>query len=101
MPWRHWSVIVVLILANYVVFSIIGTLLFPATPPPVPTRAAQPTFTPGAPVLQRVGTLMYDLTTPTPTITATSTITVTGTITLTTPITRSTVIPTSTFTPTR
>jgi len=101
MPWRHWSVIIVLILANYVVFSIIGTLLFPATPPAVPTRAAQPTFTPGAPVLQRVGTLTYDLVTSSPTITATSTITARGTLTLTAPITRSTVIPTSTFTPTR
>lgn len=95
MPWRHWSVIVVLILANYVVFSIIGTLLFPATPPPVPTRAAQPTFTAGAPVLQRVGTLVYEVATPSPTITATST------LTLTLPLTRSTGTPTRTFTPTR
>jgi hypothetical protein len=91
MPWRHWSVIVVLILANYIVFSIIGTLLFPANPAPAPTHIAYPTFTPGAPPLQRVGTPVLDLPTATATIIATSTLTAT---------TRSTVIPTSTLTPT-
>ncbi len=98
MPWRHWSVIIVLILANYVVFSIIGTLLFPATPPPAPTRAAQPTFTPGAPVLQRVGTPIYYLS---PSLTGTNTFTATRTVTVTTTITPSTLIPTSPATPRR
>ena len=49
MPWRNWSVIIVLILANYVVFSIIGALLFPATPAVAPTHVPRPTFTSAAP----------------------------------------------------
>lgn len=87
MPWRNWRVIIVLVLANYVVFSIIGTLLFPVTPPGMPTHVPRPTFTAAAPPLQRVGTLAYDLPTPSPIIT--------GTVTP-----RTTVIPTSTVTPT-
>lgn len=85
MPWRNWSVIIVLILANYVVFSIIGALLFPATPAVAPTQIARPTFTSAPPPLQRVGTLSYDA--PTPTLTSTATVTatirITGTVTST------------------
>lgn len=85
MPWRNWSVIIVLILANYVVFSIIGALLFPVTPPIAPTLVARPTFTSAPPPLQRVGTLVYE--TPTPTLTSTSTATATLRITTTATIT--------------
>ncbi len=83
MPWRNWSVIIVLILANYVVFSIIGTLLFPVTPPLAPTQVSRPTFTSAPPPLQRVGTLVYETPSPTPTATATLRITQTLTSTVT------------------
>ena len=99
MPWRNWSVIIVLVLANYVVFSIIGTLLFPVIPPTVPTHVAYPTFTPGGQILQRVEPLMYEFLTPSPTPTETATPTVTGTPPTNTPTPKSTVTPTGTFTP--
>jgi len=94
MPWRNWSVIVVLILANYVVFSIIGTLLFPVLPPAAPTHVAHPTFTPSGQVLQRVDPLTYEFLTPSPAPTMTV-IPPTNT-----PTPKSTVIPTSTATAT-
>jgi hypothetical protein len=94
MPWRNWSVIIVLILANYVVFSIIGTLLFPVVPPAAPTHVARPTFTPGVQAPQRVDPLTYDFLTPSPTLTSTP-----RPVTIT-PTPKTTVIPTSTFTPT-
>ena len=81
MPWRNWSVIVVLILANYVVFSIIGTMLFPVAPAPALTHVTRPTFTPGAPALDRVEPLSYEFLTPSPTPTATATISATKTLT--------------------
>ncbi len=64
MAWRNWSVIVILILMNYIVFSLLGTLIF--TPPPESglIRTPQPTFTPGAGARTRV-TLTYDFLTPT------------------------------------
>lgn len=103
MPWRNWSVIIVLVLANYVVFSIIGTLLFPVTPAAAPTHAARPTFTPGIQEPQRVGTLSYDFLTPSPTPTLTGTPTWTGTPTkpvTPSPTLKSTGVPTSTVTET-
>ena len=93
MPWRNWSVIIVLILANYVVFSIIGTLLFPVTPPPAPTHVVRPTFTPGGQSLQRVEPLTYEFLTPSPTMTITPTVTSTLKSTVI-PTGASTVIPT-------
>lgn len=103
MPWRNWSVIIVLVLANYVVFSIIGTLLFPVTPPAVPTHVARPTFTPGGQLLQRVDPLTYEFLTPSPTSTATDTPTVTGTPPTSTATPKSTVVPTgaTTLVPTK
>jgi len=88
MPWRHWSVIVVLILANYVVFSIIGALLFPVTPSAFPAQVTRPTFTAPAPPLERVGTLTYDFMRETPTVTET--------VSASTPTPRTTVVPTAT-----
>ncbi len=99
MPWRNWSVLIVLVLANYVVFSIIGTLLFPVTPLAAPTHVAHPTFTPGGQMLQRVEPLTYEFLTPSPTLTATYTPTVTGTPLTSTPMPKSTVIPTGASTP--
>ena len=96
MPWRNWSVIIVLVLANYVVFSIIGTLLFPVTVPAAPTHVARPTFTPGGQILQRVDPLTYEFLTASPTPTTT-------TLPTSTPTTQATVIPTgaSTLVPTK
>lgn len=73
MPWRNWSVIVTLILAHYLIFSMIGTWVFPVPPRTIPTHTPQPTFTPGEPPLQRVEPLGYDFLTPsaTPTVTGT------------------------------
>jgi hypothetical protein len=85
MPWRNWSVLIVLVLANYVVFSILATLVFPVRPQAPLMRAAQPTFTPGTLPLQRVGPLSYDFLTPSPIGQASAV------------STRSTVVPTSTF----
>ncbi len=73
MPWRKWSVILVLILANYIVFSILATVVFPVPPKALSTHVTEPTFTPGAMPLQRVGTLTYDFLTPSPTSTLTGT----------------------------
>ena len=71
MAWRNWSVILLLILANYVVFSILATLVFPVPPQTPPTHVARPTFTPGTSPLQPVGTLTYDFLTPSLTPTTT------------------------------
>ncbi len=65
MPWRRWNVIVVLVLANYVVFGLLAALVFPAPTYAPLVRTPQPTFTPGPKPLQRVGTLTYDFLTPT------------------------------------
>jgi hypothetical protein len=76
MRWRQWSVIVVLLLANYLVFSALAVWVFPPTGQAIPVRAVQPTFTVGAPTLQRVGTLSYGfVNTPTPTLLPTTVIT--------------------------
>jgi hypothetical protein len=94
MPWRNWSVIIVLILANYVVFSILGALLFPVTPQAAPTHVVRPTFTPGLQPPQRVGTLTYDfLLTSSPTLTVTTTVTLTATPPITRPTTAPTLAP--------
>lgn len=75
MPWRNWKVLLIIILANYVVFSIVGTIAFPVTPPPAPTRALHPTFTPGALPLERA-TLKFDTPTVIPTATSITTATI-------------------------
>jgi hypothetical protein len=73
MPWRKWNVIIVLVLANYVVFGLFAAFVFPVKPQAPLIHPAQPTFTPGAPSPQRVGTLSYDFLTPSPIVRATST----------------------------
>ena len=85
MPWRNWSVLIVLVLANYVVFSVLATLVFPVRPQAPLMRVVQPTFTPGTRALERVGPLSYDFLTPSPIVTGA------------TASSRSTVVPTSTF----
>jgi len=60
MNWRNLSIIIVLVLANYLVFSTLAVLVFPPKPIAPPTHEVQPSFTPGARTLQRVGTLTYD-----------------------------------------
>lgn len=76
MPWRKWNVILVLILANYVVFGLIAALVFPVKTPAPLIHTPQPTFTPGTKPLQRVGTLPYDFLTPSPRATNTLRVTV-------------------------
>jgi len=88
MPWRKWNVIVVLILANYVVFGVLAALVFPVKPQAPLIHPAQPTFTPGTQPPQRVGTLSYDFLTPSPSVRATNT------------STRTPIAPTATLTPT-
>ncbi len=68
---RNWSIIIVLVLANYLVFSTLAVLVFPLQPLAAPTHAPQPTVTPGALPLQRVSPLPYDFLTPSPTPTVT------------------------------
>ncbi|MBI4786094.1 MAG: hypothetical protein HY782_03490 [Chloroflexi bacterium] len=85
MNWRNTSVIVVLILANYLVFGTLATFVFPPTPVTAPTRLVKATFTPGVVELQNVGTLTYDFLTPTKTPTFTPTVTITATGTVRTP----------------
>ena len=46
MKWRHWSVLIVLVLLNYIIFSTALTLLAKQRNPGLPsTRTPQPTFT--------------------------------------------------------
>ena len=85
MKWNSWSIIIVLILANYLVFSTLAVLVFPTRPVVAPTHVVEPTFTPGAKQLERVGTLTYDFLTPTPTVTQTLTAPPTLTNTTSTP----------------
>ena len=79
MPWRKWNIIIVLVLANYVVFGLIAAFVFPVRPQAPLIHTVQPTFTPGTPAPQRVGTLSYDFLTPSPSVRATSTSTRTPT----------------------
>ncbi len=73
MPWRKWNIIIVLILANYVVFGLLAAFVFPVRPQAPLIHTVQPTFTPGTPPPQRVGTLSYDFLTPSPIVRATNT----------------------------
>jgi hypothetical protein len=75
MTWRNLSIIIVLVLANYLVFSSLAVLVFPPKPIAPLTHEILATFTPGAPPLTRVGTLTYDFLTPSPTATITGTLT--------------------------
>ena len=79
MAWRNWSVIVVLLLANYLVFSLFATLVFPAEPITAPTHIPKATFTISVMELRHVGTLSYDFLKPTATATLSSTPTITAT----------------------
>ena len=75
MTARNLSIIIVLVLANYLVFSLLAVLAFPPQPIAAPTHEVEATFTPGAPPLVRVGTLTYDFLTPSPTKTTTPAVT--------------------------
>jgi LysM repeat protein len=45
MKWRHWSILIILVLLNYVIFSTAFTLLAKQRDPgPQPARTPQPTF---------------------------------------------------------
>jgi LysM repeat protein len=45
MKWRHWSILIILVLLNYIIFSTALTLLAKQRQPgPNPTRTARPTF---------------------------------------------------------
>ncbi len=72
---RMLSIVVVLVLANYIVFSALAVLAFPTKPITPPLHTAQPTFTPGGQPLQRVDPLTYDFLTPSPTAVLTTTVT--------------------------
>ena len=74
MAWRGWSFVAVLVLANYIVLSIVGNVFFPPTPVTAPTHIAQPTFTPGIIDLKQVGPLSYSFLTPTATDTPSPTV---------------------------
>ncbi len=87
MPWRNWRVVVVVLLANYMVFSLLGTFVFPAAPIMAPTHAPRATFTQSIIELRNVGTLTYDFLTPTVTATFVSTPTITPTATPTVRVT--------------
>ena len=46
MKWRHWAILIVLVLLNYIIFSTAFTLLAARRQPqPLQTRTPQPTFT--------------------------------------------------------
>ena len=92
MHWRNWSVIVILLLANYLVFSGLATLVFPPAPITAPTHVAKPTFTRSIIDLRNVGSLSYSFLTPT--VTDTPTLTATVTLTATRPAAKSTAAPT-------
>jgi len=102
MVWRKWNVIVILILANYLVFATLAVLAFPESNEAVRTRAANATFTPRPTELKRVSPIPYDFGSPTmvagtPTRGATPTITISATpVATATPITTATPIATAT-----
>ena len=64
MTWRNWSFIVMLVLMNYLVFSVLGSFIFVPTTDTTPTPTSQPTFTPGARALTQVPPLPYTFLTP-------------------------------------
>ena len=66
MTWRNWSFIVVLLLLNYIVFSVLGSYIFIPSTETTPTSTPQPTFTPGARALTQVAPLPYTFLTPSP-----------------------------------
>lgn len=74
MAWRGWSFVAVLVLANYIVLSIVGNVFFPPTSVAAPTHVVRPTFTPGLIDLKRVGPLSYSFLTPTVTETLSPTV---------------------------
>ncbi len=77
MAWRGWSFVLLLVLANYIVLSVVGIVFFPPTPVTAPTHAVQPTFTPSILDLHEVQPLTYSFLTPTTTETPNQTLTTT------------------------
>lgn len=70
MTWRNWSFIVLVVLANYIVFTVLGSYIFTPSTDFTPTHTAQPTFTPGARALTPVAPLPYTFLTPSPIVSA-------------------------------
>ncbi|UCC89639.1 MAG: SH3 domain-containing protein [Anaerolineales bacterium] len=73
MSRRHWALVVVLILVNYIVFASLFDVVFSSRPGSAqPTRTPLPTFTPAPPptplVLAPTNTLVPPSPTPTPTL---------------------------------
>ncbi len=64
MSWRTWSFVVLLILLNYIIFSVLGSYVFVASADTTPTHTPLPTFTPGSRALTRVSPLPYPFLTP-------------------------------------
>ena len=79
MTWRNWSFLIVLILMNYLVFSVLGSYVFTPATEVTQTHTPQPTFTPGARALTPVAPLSYPFLTPSA-ISGAARSTVTGTI---------------------
>lgn len=94
MTWRNWSFLALVFLANYIIFSMLGSFVFVPTADITPTHTPLPTFTPGARALTPVAPLPYTFLTPS---VVTGTVRPAGTASLTT--TLATVAPS--FTPTR
>ncbi len=90
MKWRHWSILIVLVLLNYIIFSTAFTQLAEQRRPgPRPTRTPQPTFesiepTPVAWIILPTSTLPPTRipVTPTPTMAPTITPEITATVAL-------------------
>ena len=86
MTWRNWSFIAVLILMNYIIFSLLGSFIFIPITDTTPTHTPLPTFTPGARALTPVAPLPYAFLTPSAipgSVRVTATVAVTVTITST------------------
>ncbi len=109
MKWRHWAILIVLLLLNYIIFSTAFTQLASQRQPgPRGTRTPAPTFeriepTPLAWIVAPTSTPRPTNTpvtpTPTRTFSPTAEITATAQVTVTTPMASSTVTAESTETP--
>jgi LysM repeat protein len=103
MKWRHWSILIVLVLLNYIIFSAAFTKLAEQRRPgPRPTRTLQPTYeaidpTPLAWKVLPTSTPLPTKTpfTPMPTETVSPTAQITATVPITVPATDRPVLPTA------
>jgi len=85
MKWRHWAILIVLVLLNYIIFSTAFTrLAAQRQPQPRPTRTPQPTFT-GVPV-RVVSWIVVPTSTPPPTRTPATAASPTATVSPAAPV---------------